>query len=114
MKNVILLFLAIGIEVLGTMFMNQSNGFTQWLPSIMVFICYLTALVLCIYLLKELEVGLVNALWSGLGTFAVVLLGILFLNESVSLLKALGMIFVIVGVVLLNLHNHFHQKRSVV
>lgn len=111
MKNIFLLFAAITIEVIGTLFMSQADGFTRFFPSIMVFVCYLSALVLCIYLVKELEVGFVNALWSGLGTFAVILLGIWFFNESISLLKFVGMGFVIVGVILLNLNAMFEKRR---
>ncbi|GAF11499.1 ethidium bromide-methyl viologen resistance protein EmrE [Bacillus sp. JCM 19046] len=112
MKKISLLFTAITIEVIGTLFMNQADGFTRLFPSIMVFVCYFSALVLCIYLVRELEVGFVNALWSGLGTFAVILLGIWFFNESVSLMKFIGMGFVVAGVVLLNL-NALAEKRRV-
>ena len=53
--------------------------------------------------LKELEVSLVYAVWAGIGTAAIALIGIAALGESVSALKLASIGLVIAGVVGLNL-----------
>jgi multidrug transporter EmrE-like cation transporter len=53
--------------------------------------------------LKELEVSLVYAVWAGIGTAAIALIGIAALGESVNALKLLSIGLVIAGVVGLNL-----------
>jgi len=43
--------------------------------------------------------------WAGVGTLLIAVIGIVFFAESTSLLKMVSMLFVIVGVVGLNLAN---------
>jgi small multidrug resistance pump len=97
------LSLAIGFEVVATSLIKLTAGFTrlEW-----------TAVVLCLYgvsffmmarAVRELEVGLVYAVWSGVGTAAIVTIGIVFLGESLSVAKLLGIGLIVAGVLVLNL-----------
>jgi small multidrug resistance pump len=52
---------------------------------------------------RDLPVGVAYAVWSGLGTAAIVAVGVLFLHESVTATKVAGVLLVIGGVVTLNL-----------
>lgn len=52
---------------------------------------------------RGLQVGIVYAVWSSLGTTLIVLVGALFLNEPLTLAKVTGVALVIAGVVILNL-----------
>ena len=52
---------------------------------------------------RGLEVGIVYAVWSSLGTTLIVFVGALFLNEPLTLAKVTGAALVIAGVVILNL-----------
>jgi small multidrug resistance pump len=54
---------------------------------------------------KSIPVGVAYAMWSGLGTAAIVAIGIVFLGEGMSVTKFAGVALVIAGVVLLNLGN---------
>ncbi|WP_042416787.1 multidrug efflux SMR transporter [Geomicrobium sp. JCM 19038] len=99
----LLLGIAISIEIIGTLFMELSEGFTQVIPTIIVFTFYILAVLLSIVILKYMEVGYFNAVWSGLGTVVVVILGIILFNESINALKIISLAFIVAGILLLNL-----------
>lgn len=90
-------------EVAGTTAMKYSDGFTRLWPSIGTAVGYLIAFTLLAQTLKTLSVGTAYAIWAGVGTAAVALIGILFLGESSSLVKIVGVGLIVVGVVVLNL-----------
>ncbi|MGK5532013.1 DMT family transporter [Streptomyces sp. URMC 129] len=94
---------AILAEIIGTMLLNQSDGFSRLWPSLGTVGCYLLAFALLAQTLKSMEVGVAYAIWSGAGTAVVAAIGVLFLNESASPAKLLGVVLVIAGVTLLNL-----------
>ncbi|MFC9143807.1 DMT family transporter [Streptomyces bacillaris] len=98
-----LLAAAIAAEVAGTTAMKYSEGFTRLWPSIGTAVGYLIAFTLLAQTLKTLSVGTAYAIWAGVGTAAVALIGILFMGESNSLVKILGVGLIVVGVVVLNL-----------
>ncbi|MGW6638717.1 DMT family transporter [Streptomyces cyaneofuscatus] len=98
-----LLAAAIAAEVAGTTAMKYSEGFTRLWPSIGTAVGYLIAFTLLAQTLKTLSVGTAYAIWAGVGTAAVALIGILFLGESSSLVKIVGVGLIVVGVVVLNL-----------
>ncbi|MFF6892618.1 multidrug efflux SMR transporter [Streptomyces microflavus] len=98
-----LLAAAIAAEVAGTTAMKYSDGFTRLWPSIGTAVGYLIAFTLLAQTLKTLSVGTAYAIWAGVGTAAVALIGILFLGESSSPVKLAGVALIVVGVVVLNL-----------
>jgi small multidrug resistance pump len=49
------------------------------------------------------SVGTAYAIWSGVGTAAIAMIGVAFLGEGMTAVKAAGMALIIVGVVVLNL-----------
>ncbi|MFI8356236.1 DMT family transporter [Streptomyces cyaneofuscatus] len=98
-----LLAAAIAAEVAGTTAMKYSEGFTRLWPSIGTAVGYLIAFTLLAQTLKTLSVGTAYAIWAGVGTAAVALIGILFLGESSSLVKIVGVGLIVIGVVVLNL-----------
>ncbi|GHA15162.1 hypothetical protein GCM10010389_62230 [Streptomyces echinoruber] len=64
---------------------------------------YLVSFALLAQTLKTVPVGTAYAIWSGVGTAAIATIGILFLGEGMTTLKALGIALIILGVVVLNL-----------
>ncbi|MFG3408616.1 DMT family transporter [Streptomyces sp. NPDC048142] len=98
-----LLAAAIAAEVAGTTAMKYSEGFTRLWPSLGTAVGYLIAFTLLAQTLKTLSVGTAYAIWAGVGTAAVALIGILFLGESSGLAKITGITLIVVGVVVLNL-----------
>jgi small multidrug resistance pump len=99
----VLLIAAIIMEVCGTTCIKLSGGFTRLIPSILIFVFYALAFILMTYAVKRLDLSLTYAIWSGVGTFLVALIGIFWFKEPVTLLKAASMGLIIAGVVGLNL-----------
>ena len=99
----ILLIGAICMEVLGTTCMKLSEGFTRWVPSVLIFVFYALAFILMTFAIKKLDLSLTYAIWSGVGTFLIALIGLFWFKEPFTILKAVSMTLVIAGVVGLNL-----------
>lgn len=93
------LLFAILLEVAGTTSMKLSAGFTHLIPSICIFIFYTLSFIFLTLSLKRLELGFAYAIWSGLGTLLIFCIGILFFHEPLTLLKALSLACIIIGVV---------------
>ncbi|QBD78171.1 multidrug efflux SMR transporter [Ktedonosporobacter rubrisoli] len=103
MNSILYLILAILAEVCGTTSLKLSQGFTRLIPSILVAVFYLASFYLMSQVLKKLDVGMVYAIWSGMGTALIAIIGILFFKEPLTILKASSIILIILGVVGLNL-----------
>jgi small multidrug resistance pump len=99
----IYLILAILTEVFGTIAMKVSHGFTKLIPSILVFILYGLSLIMLTLALKGLDVSIAYAIWAGMGTALITVIGIIWFNESISIIKIISVMFIIIGVVGLNL-----------
>ena len=99
----ILLTLAILAEVAGTTTMKLSEGFSRLTPSLLLFVFYDSSLTFLNFALKGIEVSIAYAIWSGLGTAIVVIIGILIFSEPLTLLKTISIILIIAGVIGLNL-----------
>ncbi|MER6944494.1 multidrug efflux SMR transporter [Nonomuraea sp. NPDC000554] len=100
----VFLGLAIVAEVLGTSLLKTTDGFTRLWPTMACLVAYAGAFfALALAIQQGLKVGVGYAVWSGLGTTLIVVIGALFLGESITVPKAVGVALVIAGVVVLNL-----------
>ncbi|MEW9529471.1 multidrug efflux SMR transporter [Microbispora sp. NPDC049125] len=99
-----LLAVAIASEVLATSALKLSDGLTRWGWTAAVAVGYVASFLLLAWALKlRMPVGIAYAVWAGAGTAAIAVIGALFLDESMNLLKAAGIGLIICGVVVLNL-----------
>jgi len=94
---------AIVSEVIGTVFLRFADGFTKPAPSAVVIVTYVVSIWLTALALKGLEISLAYAVWAGVGTAAVAVIGMAAMGESVSALKVASIALVITGVIGLNL-----------
>jgi small multidrug resistance pump len=94
---------AIATEVVGTVFLRFTDGFTRPTPSAVVIVTYVASLWLTALALKGLEISLVYAVWAGVGTAAIAIIGMAAMGEAVNGLKLASIALVIGGVVGLNL-----------
>ena len=99
----LLLSLAILLELSGTTCLKLSHGFTRLFPSIGVVCFYMGSFALMAQSLKTLEVGIVYAIWAGVGTALIAVVGVLAFGESVTTLKILGLLMIIGGTILLRM-----------
>lgn len=98
-----LLLLAIVSEVVGSTALKASQGFSKLLPSLVVVLGYGLAFYFLSLSLKTIPLNTAYAVWSGLGTALIALLGWWVLEEPMNGAIALGIVLIIVGVVVLNL-----------
>lgn len=102
-QNWAFLVFAILFDVIGIASMKVSSGFTKLIPSLAVFVCYTLCFVCLTMALKRLDMGIAYAVWAGVGTALMAIIGILFFGESISLIKIISIIFIMLGVIGLNL-----------
>jgi small multidrug resistance pump len=101
----IYLVAAIILEVAGTTAMKFSEGFTKTIPSVFMFLFYILSLVALTYALKKIDMSMAYAVWAGVGTALITLVGIFFFKESASLFKVMSIALIIIGVVGLHLSS---------
>ena len=97
-----MLTLAIVSEVIATLSLKYTEGFTRLFPSAITLAGYVAAFALLSQSLKSIPVSTAHAIWSGAGTAAVAAIGIMFLGEPGGAFKTAGIAVIILGVVLLN------------
>jgi small multidrug resistance pump len=98
----VLLSFAIAAEVLGTTALRASNGLTRFVPIVVATLAYAISFALLALTLKHLSLGTTYAIWSGVGTVAIAVIGKLVYDEIISLTTATGIALVIGGVVLIH------------
>jgi len=103
MQQWLYLIVAIIFEVAGTTAMKFSDGFTKTVPSIVMFVFYILSLVALTYALKKIDMSMAYAVWAGVGTALITIVGIVFFKEPSSMLKIVSIVFIIAGVVGLHL-----------
>jgi small multidrug resistance pump len=110
MQAWLILGAAILCEVIGTTMMKLSESMTRWvwIPPMLAF--YVLALVGLSMSLKTIEVGIAYAVWAGVGTLVIALIGVLCFEESVSPLKIASILLVVAGVVGLNLADQVARR----
>lgn len=102
------LVVAIPFGVLGTVSMKLSHGLRKWKPSACLIIFYLVSFIALTLALEGIDVSIVYALWSGVGTLFIAILGFLIFKESISFNKIISLFLVVIGVVGIHLTNAFH------
>jgi small multidrug resistance pump len=101
----VLLVVAIVVEVASTAALPRTDGFRDPFWAALVVGGYAVAIWLLAIVVQHLPVSVTYAVWSGLGTAAIAVIGVVFLGESWGPLKVTAISLIVVGVVLLNLRG---------
>jgi len=88
--------------------LKQSHGFSRLGPTVLFMIFALGSFALLTVALKRLEVGPAYAVWTGIGAAGTAIIGMIWLAESVSVLKITSIILVVAGVIGLQLSGITH------
>jgi len=102
LESWIILFLSILCEVTGTSCLKLSDGFSKIIPTISVFVFYGLALWGLSVVVKKMDVSIAYAVWSGVGTATVAVIGICLFGERATAVKMCSLLLIIIGVVGLN------------
>lgn len=103
MPPVIWLLLAIGSEVIATSALKASDGFTRLFPAAIVVVGYSASFYFLSLSLRAIPLGVVYAVWSGIGTAAIALIGVVFFRETLGWVGIAGITLIVLGVVVLSL-----------
>jgi quaternary ammonium compound-resistance protein SugE len=99
----VILLVAGLFEVGMVMGLNFSGGFTRLLPSLGMLVSGGISFYLLSVAMQRIPVGTAYAVWTAIGASGAVLLGIAFLGEPANLLRLLGIVVVLGGVVMMRL-----------
>jgi len=100
-----LLLAAIAAEVAATSALPRAQGFRDPLWTFLVLAGYALSIWLLAMVVRDMSVSTAYAVWSGLGTALVALIGVLWLGESWDAVKVVALGMIVVGVVVLNLQG---------
>ena len=95
------LVIAIIGEVVGTLSLKSSNGFTSITPSILVIIGYGIAFYFMVLSMNTIPVGITYAIWSGVGIAAVTFIASVKFGEKPDVFALIGLSFIIIGIIIL-------------
>jgi quaternary ammonium compound-resistance protein SugE len=88
--------------------LKLSHGFTRIWPTVGFALFAVGSFGLLTQALRRLEIGPAYAVWTGIGAAGTVVCGMLFLNESSSLIKIVSVSLIVAGVIGLNLSGGAH------
>lgn len=99
MNHWILLTIAVIAEVVGSVSMRLSDGFTRWLPVVIVCVLYLVSFWLEALVMRTLGLGITYSVWAGAGMALSAIVGIFYFGESANLMKIGGIAIITIGVI---------------
>ena len=102
-SSYLFLGIAVFLGVTSNNFAKSAEGFTLLLPSVITAI----TIVLCMYslslVMKNIPMGITYASFAGLTIIATVVVGVIRFNQIPNLYSLIGLVFIIIGVLMVNL-----------
>lgn len=105
MTGLMYLTMAIIAEVIATTMLKASEGFTRLWPSVVVIVGYAVAFWGLSMVVKTMPLGIVYAIWSGMGIVLVSVAAVFIYQQKLDLPAVLGMSLIIAGVLVINLFS---------
>lgn len=92
---------AIAFEVAGTTLLQKSEQFTRAGPTLGMAACYTAAFFLMSVALKTMPLGIVYAIWSGVGIVVTAVIGATLFKQALDLPPMVGIGLIVCGVVVM-------------
>ncbi|RYY79905.1 MAG: multidrug efflux SMR transporter [Moraxellaceae bacterium] len=103
-QAIVYLAFAIACEIAGTICLRLSDGFSRWPYIIGIAAGYgLAFWFLSLSLKLGMPLGMAYAIWAGLGTAIIAVVGVWVFKEPLAIMQWLGICCIIAGVVLVNM-----------
>jgi small multidrug resistance pump len=102
----IYLIIAVLCETFGTACLKASNEFTKLWPSLGVLIGFAGAFYFLALTMRTMPIGIVYAIWSGLGIILITLIGLFLFKQSLDMAAYIGMGFILIGVIIINVFSN--------
>jgi multidrug transporter EmrE-like cation transporter len=90
---------AIALEIAGTLLLKLSHGFERWHWGALSVACYSVCFFMMAPAMKVLPVGVVYAIWSGIGIVAAAAIGVVAFGEKLGAMQYLCIALVLIGAV---------------
>ena len=103
--NYVVLMGAILLEVAGTLMLPMTNNFSKIVPTAFMAGLYAFSFYLLTFAIKTIPLPVVYATWSGVGVFLVALLSYIMQGDILRWPAILGLFFIVIGVMLVNLYS---------
>ena len=94
-----ILFLAGIFEIFWAVGLKYSDGFTKLIPTIFTIVTMIISFYLLSLALKNLPIGTAYAVWVGIGTVGTVIAGIMLFGESMTLIRVVSILFILLGII---------------
>tara|TARA_B110000003_G_scaffold42690_1_gene40051 strand:+ start:339 stop:665 length:327 start_codon:yes stop_codon:yes gene_type:complete len=102
-SSYLFLVLAVFLGVTSNSFAKSAEGFTILFPSIITGITIVACMYALSIVMKNIPMGITYASFAGLTIIATVVVGIIRFNQIPNLYSIIGLVFIIIGVLLVNL-----------
>ncbi|NIZ09881.1 SMR family transporter [Pseudooceanicola sp. HF7] len=99
------LVLAVIAETIGTTALQASQQFTRLWPSVLVVLAYGASFYLLSMTLRSMPVGVVYALWSGMGIVFIALIAFIVFGQKLDLAALLGMGMIMGGIIVIQVFS---------
>lgn len=93
-------------EVVWAWSMKRSDGFTHLTYSLLTIVMMMASFGLLSLAMRTLPLGTAYTIWTGVGAVGAFVVGVLFLGEQLSLMRACAALLIVGGLVLMKLSSH--------
>lgn len=100
------LVIAVAAETVGTSSIQASQQFTRIWPSLLAIGSFVVAFYFLGLTLKYMPVGIMYALWSGLGIIFIALIGWTYFGQRLDFAAVAGMGLIVAGIVVINVFSN--------
>lgn len=101
----IILVFAIIAETIGTTALQASQQFTRLGPSVVVVLAYGISFYLLAHALRYMPVGVVYAIWSGLGIVFIAMIGYIVFGQKLDWPAVFGMAMILSGILVIHIFS---------
>lgn len=96
---------AIAFEVMATIALKATDGFTRPWPLVAVVAGYGAAFYLLSLTLTKMHLGVAYAIWSAAGTVLLTVVGAIAFGQRITLMTLIGMILAVLGIAMINVSS---------
>lgn len=86
-------------EVIWVISLKYSHGFSRLTPSVITIITMICSFLLLAQSMKSLPMGTAYAVWTSVGIMGSVIIGIIIFNESLSPIRLVCLLMILIGVI---------------
>ncbi|MCF7778995.1 QacE family quaternary ammonium compound efflux SMR transporter [Sulfitobacter sp. M220] len=97
------LFVAGLLEVAWASAMKQSEGFTRALPTLIMIVTMIGSFGLLALAMRSLPLGTAYMIWTGIGAVGAFTVGIWFLGEPLTQMRAIAALMIVAGIITMKL-----------